>query len=417
MNSPLHHLSLPKFLVTLFLLTTLFSSCRDEIEHTVTFTTQVPVYMEVSAFRSMDIGPAPVKNINAAGKIYVYGDYLLINEPKEGIHIIDNSNPASPRNLNFIKIPGNVDLAVNSNILYADSHIDLLAFDISDVHDVKLVERVENVFPHMFIDLQRELFVTFKDTVVTRTYTEQGSWGWWGGGREMLNFASSSDAGGNYGQGGSMARFTLMSGHLYAVDDNSLRLFDVKQANKPEFVKDIQLGWGIETIFPYKQRLFIGSTTGMHIYDAADPANPTRMSVYSHFTACDPVVVNDDHAFVTLRSGNFCQQGTDLLEVIDIKDLHTPTLIKSYPMSNPHGLGLSGDYLYICEGDFGLKSFNVANVLQIDQNLLEHFKDKKSIDVIPASTSLIVTGPDGVCQYDYSNPAKLRLLSCINVSQ
>ena len=211
-----------------------------------------------------------------------------------------------------------------------------------------------------------------------------------------------------------MARFTLMDGHLYAVDDNSLRLFDVHQANKPQFVKDIALGWGIETIFPYKQKLFIGSMTGMHIYDASTPSAPEPMAVYEHIMACDPVVVNDDYAFVTLRSGTMCRLGQNALHVLDIKDLYHPKLLKSYEMENPHGLGLKGNSLYICEGDFGLKSFDVADVLRIDENLLEHLKDKGAVDVIPAPKSLIVTGPEGVCQYDYSNPAELRLLSCIN---
>lgn len=391
------------------------TSCRDQVEHTVTYKTQVPVYLEVSAFRSMDVGIKPPKSMSETGKIYVYGDYLFINEPQKGIHIVDNHNPANPKNINFISVPGNVDMAVNSNILYADSYIDLLAFDISNIRDVKLVERVEDVFPHMFFDAQRQTFITYKDTVITAVTTEEGR-DWITGGvwSSELAFASGDFSAPSYGQGGSMARFTLMDGHLYAVDDYSLRLFDVHQANKPQFVKDIQLGWGIETIFPYKQKLFIGSMTGLHIYDASTPSAPESMAVYEHIMACDPVVVNDDYAFVTLRSGTMCRLGQNALHVLDIRDLYHPKLLKSYEMENPHGLGLKDDHLYICEGDFGLKSFNAADVLHIGENLLEHHKDKPAVDVIPAPKSLIVTGPDGVCQYDYSNPAKLRLLSCIN---
>src|SRR3546814_4511594 len=106
---------------------TAFTSCRDQVEHTVTYHAQVPVFMEVSAFRSMDVGLLPPKKVSETGKIYVFGDYLFINEPQKGIHIIDNRNPSDPKNINFISVPGNVDMAVNSNILYADSYIDLLA--------------------------------------------------------------------------------------------------------------------------------------------------------------------------------------------------------------------------------------------------------------------------------------------------
>lgn len=394
------------------------ASCREQVEQTFTYAGQVPVIMEVSAFRAMEIGSKPGKPIESSGKIYVYGNYLLINEPQEGIHIVDNTDPAQPRNIAFLDIPGNVDMAVNSNILYADSYIDLVAFDISDIRNVRLVERVEEVFPHMFYDTDRARFITYKDTIITTTVDEQGQFGWgwfgWGPRAEMFSMAS-SDGGGSYGQGGSMARFTLMSGHLYAVDNTTLRLFNVAQADKPTFVKDIPIGWGIETIFPYKQKLFIGSMTGMYIYDASNPAAPEQMAVYQHMRACDPVVVNDDYAFVTLRSGTSCRFGDNALHVLDISDLYAPTLVKALPMDNPHGLGLAGDHLYICEGDFGLKSFNASDVTEIGNRMTQHLKDRRSFDVIPAQRTLIVTGPDGVCQYDYSKPDELKLISCIQV--
>jgi hypothetical protein len=246
----------------------------------------------------------------------------------------------------------------------------------------------------------------------------RGRWG----GMWMMQSADASFSGNrggaqsqSYGQGGSMARFTLMSGHLYAVDEYSLRVFDVLQKEDPKHLKNIDLGWGIETIFPFKDKLFIGSNTGMHIYDASTPSEPKVMSVYQHITACDPVVVNDVHAFVTLRSGLFCRMGVDELQVVDITNLYQPKLVKAYPMLNPHGLALSGDYLYVAEGKHGLKSFNVADVFNIDKNQLEFLKSMKSVDIIPGPKSLIVIGPDGVCQFDYSTPSVLKPLSCIQV--
>ena len=156
--------------------------------------------------------------------------------------------------------------------------------------------------------------------------------------------------------------------------------------------------------------------TGMHIYDASKPSSPKRMAVYEHLTACDPVVVNEDYAFVTLRSGVTCRMSVNELHVLDIEDLYAPRLVKTYPMDNPHGLGLAGDYLYLAEGQHGLKSFNIKNVLRINEHLIEHIKDFASIDIIPGPKSLIVIGPEGVCQFDYSDPEKLKKLSCINVS-
>lgn len=393
-----------------------FFSCQDEITTTYTYRAMVPVYLEMSDVRARTIVIEPGQELENPGKIYLYGNYLLINEPQEGIHILDNTNPSSPVNLNFIPIEGNVDLAVNNNMLYADNYVDLLVFDISNIRSIKQVERVKDVFNHMYSDSATGLILTFKDSVITsesdRRITDGGFWL----SNASLSFASNfSGAAQSYGQGGSMARFTLMSGHLYAVDNYSLRVFDVKDAGKPKHLQNIELGWGIETIFPFQEKLFIGSNSGMHIYDASTPSTPTKISVFQHLRACDPVVVNENFAFVTLRNGTNCWNGVNELQVVDIKNLREPKLVKAYPMLNPHGLALTGDHLYVAEGQHGLKSFNVADVMGIDQNQLEFLKSMKSVDIIPGPKSLIVIGPDGVCQFDFSTPGKLKPLSCIDV--
>ncbi|MDR7131411.1 hypothetical protein J2X69_003775 [Algoriphagus sp. 4150] len=399
----------------LFLLSVLvFSSCHDEITTSYTYHTMIPVYLEMSDVRARIINTEAAKPLDNPGKIYIYEDYLFINEPTKGIHILNNSNPANPVNLSFIPIEGNVDMAVNGSILYADNYVDLLAFDISTIDDIRLVKRVEDVFTQMYHHETGQV-ITFRDTVIT---TENPGWetGGWMMDNRISFSANFSAASQSYGIGGSMARFTLSNLHLYAVDESTLRVFDVESPSDPIFVKPIDLGWGIETIFPFEDKLFIGSNTGMHIYDASTPNSPTRMAVYEHVQACDPVVVNADYAFVTLRNGNTCRNGVNELQVIDIKDLYQPKLRKSYPMLNPHGLGLAGDFLYIAEGTHGLKSFNVSDVMSIDQNQLEFLTNQKSVDLIPGPKSLIVIGPDGVCQFDYSTPSQLKKLSCIQVS-
>lgn len=400
----------------LFLLAVLlFSSCHDEVTSTYTYRTMMPIYLEMSDVRARTITTEPAKELDHPGKIYIYGDFLFINEPTKGIHILDNEDPSNPINLSFIPIAGNVDMAVNGNILYADNYVDLLAFDISNVRNIQLVKRVEDVFNHLYRHDTGEI-ITFQDTVITSespTWQLEGGWLMSDAMSFSANYAAASQS---YGTGGSMARFTLLNQHLYAVDESTMRVFNVEEPADPSFVKPIDLGWGIETIFPFKDALFIGSNVGMHIYDASTPSSPTRMSVYEHVQACDPVVVNEDYAFVTLRNGTACWNGVNELQVIDIKDLYNPTLTKAYSMLNPHGLGLAGDYLYVTEGEHGLKSFNVSDVMTIDQNQLEFLTDEKSVDLIPGPNSLIVIGPDGVCQFDYSNPSKLRKLSCIQVS-
>ncbi|MCG8323803.1 MAG: hypothetical protein MI921_30205 [Cytophagales bacterium] len=153
----------------------------------------------------------------------------------------------------------------------------------------------------------------------------------------------------------------------------------------------------------------------MHIFDNTNPLEPRHLSSFMHFTACDPVVVNDDYAFVTLRSGNICDGFVNQLDVVDIRDLNNPTLEKTYPMDNPHGLGIDRDNLFLCEGEFGLKVFNTEDVQKISDNLIKHIGDIHAYDVIPFQNNLIMVGQDGLYQFDYSDPAALPLLSHIPV--
>ena len=402
-------------LLLLLLLPLAFSlSCKDEITETVTYKTQVPVYLSVSSIRAQSITVTAPQPVSEPGKIYIYGNYLFVNEQNKGIHIIDNSNPALPRFVNFISIPGNVDMAVSDNILYADHYIDLLAIDISNPKSVKLVKRVEGVFDNNLIDKVNGIFMTLKDTVITTTRNSGETFDRFNTLNSSTAFASDSMS---YGTGGSTARFTLMNDNLYTVDHSSLKLFNVSAPSVPAYVKTINIGWGLETIFPYKNKLFIGSRTGMHIYDASNPSNPVKLSTYSHITSCDPVVANDKFAYVTLRSGTFCRNGVNVLDILNIEDPSKPVLVSSFPMLNPHGLGLFNSWLFICEGANGLKSFSVnetSNPVNINQ--LQFLKGFDAQDVIVGPKSLIVTGSLGIQQFDYSNPAALNKLSQINLT-
>ena len=96
----------------------------------------------------LEVRALPAREICNPGKIYVYGAYLLINELHQGIHIIDNADPSQPRNLSFIRIVGNVDMAVKNNYLYADHLTSLVVFDISDPEKAKFIKAVENTFDY-----------------------------------------------------------------------------------------------------------------------------------------------------------------------------------------------------------------------------------------------------------------------------
>lgn len=410
------------------------TSCTDSCKETRTYRRYTPINFTVTQLRQGVQTESPQPLVNP-GKIYTKDQFLFINELKQGIHIIDNRNPSAPKPVAFIRIPGNGDLAIRNSILYADSYMDLVAFDISNPASIKEINRVENVFPNGLFeggwwsfDATNQLVNDQKVSYVTETIetnceenvTPAGG-GWWPGTFLTFNaqFSASDKAGGSTTNGvaGSMARFALYNDYLYTVGQSTMQLFNIKDPASPQIGKKIQMSGGIETIFPYKDKLFIGSQTGMHIYNNTNPENPVHLSVFQHARVCDPVVVHDNTAYVTLRSGNQCGGFTNQLDVVDITDLVNPRLLKSYPMRNPHGLGVSYPNLFICEGAYGLKSFDISDALNIDRNLLDHIENLNAYDVISLEKSLLLIGKDGFYQFDASNPRMLRPLSHIPVSR
>jgi hypothetical protein len=219
------------------------------------------------------------------------------------------------------------------------------------------------------------------------------------------------------GQGGSMARFTIAGDYLYIVDQSNLLPFEIADKDNLIARPTIEIGTGIETIFPYNDMLFVGARNGMYIYDLESPESPQLLSNYIHITACDPVVVNGNTAYVTLRAGTNCGGGINQLEVIDVTDPANPQLKNTVSMGNPYGLGVVDSLLFVCEGDQGLKLLNVKDPYNI--SVIDTARDINGYDVIPLVEQkvLMMVGDNGFAQYDFSDPYQLKLLSKIDVAE
>lgn len=105
-----------------------------------------PVYASYTDMRTIQtLAPQPLKNV---GKIYIKDNYLFINEVGNGIHVVDNRDPENPVKLAFVSIPGNHELAVKDSTLYADNILDLVALNIANPRNIRVVRRIENAFEY-----------------------------------------------------------------------------------------------------------------------------------------------------------------------------------------------------------------------------------------------------------------------------
>jgi len=213
---------------------------------------------------------------------------------------------------------------------------------------------------------------------------------------------SGSDSSSNSvsGQAGSQARFTIAGNSLYTVNRWKLQIFDITIASNPVPWSNQSVGFGIETIFSNNHYLFIGSQDGIYIYDNSNPGFPAKVSSLLHARSCDPVVVEGNYAYVTLRSGSACFGTSNQLDIISIATPSQPVLVKSYAMQQPSGLGVDSGKLFICDGIAGLKVLNVSDPLNIIP--LDRVDTQNCYDVIPASGRLVVSGSNGLYQYDYA---------------
>ena len=147
----------------------------------------------------------------------------------------------------------------------------------------------------------------------------------------------------------------------------------------------------------------------MFVYDMSDPVNPQTCGQFSHGRACDPVVTDGNHAYITLRSGTLCGGAQNELDVVDVTNLMQPSQIGTYELTNPSGLSKDGGLLFICDGKSGVRLFDASNpqkLLPITQlNVADPY------DVIAAGGHALVVSEKGLYQFDYSNLNNIRQLS------
>lgn len=410
----------------------LLTGClKDHCTHTAQYKNYTPVYQTLSAIRK-EVKSGEPRALQQTGKIFYHNGYLFLNELNKGIHVIDDRNPASPKNIGFINIPGNIDMAVRGNILYADSYIDMVAIDISNPLDAKVTSRVKNVFPlrtynYGFSDQPEGKGIitdfTEKDTVVKNSCDIQMNPGGWyydvQSDYALASYGSKSAAPSvtpsAASVGGSMARFALYQNYLYTVNQHALRLYQVSQPASPDYTGIVNLGQVVETIFPYQHYLFIGSSTGMLIYDVTNPEQPSDRKQFAHFYACDPVVAQNGYAYVTLRNGSTCRGAqVNELDVVNVKNMNNMYLESMLPLTNPHGLAIDGNKLMVCDGAAGIRFLDVSDVGK--PVIISTVSGIDAYDAIALNGLLIVTGKEGIYQYDYQNYNKPKLLSRIGTS-
>jgi hypothetical protein len=398
----------------LLLVSFLFSSClKDTCRHTYKIMT--PVYKKLTDLRAAVKSTAATTIVNT-GKLYLKDNWIFLNEQNKGIHVIDNSNPAHPVKAAFINIPGNIDIAVTQNTLYADLYCDLAAIDITDPRHITVSSFLTNTFPdkssnpttgnpdsiNVITDwASRDTTVSCDQNLISCGtcpnpvfYTANNS-----------PAPSSSATSGKSGVAGSTARFATVGVYMYAVTTSNLNVIDLYEPSNPSLIQRKNIGWNIETIFPHNNKLYIGAGSSMSVYDLQNPIDPQQLSWSGHWCSGDPVVADDNYAYVTLHNENICHNTVNELEIYDLNSPGNP--LSTYFLTSPQGLSKDGNLLFIC--DNGLKIYDASDVHGI--KLIKQIDGIQTSDVIASNGIAYLVAKDGLYQYDYSDSKNIHLLS------
>lgn len=429
-----------KYCFAIVLCICVFTSClKDECTSSQEVFTYEPVYMTKEEIQNQTItaeASFPLKN---PGKVFYIGNTLFVSEKGEGVHIFDNTDKTNPVPLSFLRIPGNVDVSFTGNHLIADSYLNILIIDLTDLNAPTVVSRIDDIKgEYYYFDEDKGAYLI--DYVVSdkkrklpcnHPFFERSNEGYYlddynifspaanfdVAQSEVFSDASFTNSSGNSpGVAGSLSSFALVGDHFYFINGPDVNVYNISNIENPFFTDGFNVDWNIETLFPYQDKLFIGGQNGMYIYDNSDPSSPIYLSEFIHARACDPVVVEGTTAYVTLSEGNRCSNFTNQLDVIDISNITNPQLIKSYEMYRPKGLSVYNNTLFLCDEKAGLKIYDVTDKEKVSNNKLSAIQGNTFIEVIHTSpTEIMAIGPEGIFQYNVEVVATPQLLSQIEV--
>ena len=391
-----------------------------------------PIFATVEEL-TMDISINPPLDYAQSGKVITYGDYVFVNSPNKGIHIVDNTDPGNPINKSFISLPGNIDMAIVDDHIYADMFSALVVLDISNIDEPILLEdyTVEDVFyfdqywnypsweeleaydydrvGYENLDMSQGIVLDWEIEIRQEEVENYDMYSIGFAVKDSEDMSTEDGGSGQVSTAGSMTRFLPIDQFLYTISFNELVLFELTSSHQP-------LRWGkldtetwAETLFRLNDILYVGSTNGMLMYDVTDAGNPTYINRIEHFRSCDPVVADEAYAYVTLRGGTNCWTDLNELQIIDIQDPQNLSVVGRHILYNPHGLAVIGDHLIVCDGTAGVKVVDIAD--RTAPKILGTYPIDFAYDVIVSYPTALVVGEQVMYQYDISNLPELVKIS------
>lgn len=409
-------LKLPLFiLISLGLLQIGCSKITGKIR--INYTKAQAIYGDLDSLRKIPLVSDPTPIETAVGH-FVGEDFILIGERSKGIHVFDNSDMRSPKNISFLAIPFCTEFYVDGSYLYAESGYDLLKINISNIRQPFVQSRMKDAFSNIMYDDKGKALLGFTYESAIDEF-EAGS----AEAKEIkrqgnlhvdysekmipLSTVPNMFAGDNGKSRGTINRIGVYYNHIYVVGYDKLHVFN-SEGGAIAKTKTLSIDEESETVYVDRNRLYIGSESMVRIYLLDDRNNPTFRSKVEHSTSCDPVLAVGDIAYSTLRSvdNEGCSGSENTLMVLDVESSKKAELLESYDLKSPYGMTIINNHLFVGEGNNGITVFDIQDKREPDE--LKRIGNVFAYDVMAHPTKqdiLIVANRFGIKEYrmDWSN--------------
>lgn len=402
----------------LLLFPLLLTACDVGTTEYITYKVNEPIFSETYYFRLEIAIEKEARPIVRPGRIASLNGFLYVAERAEGIHIIDNRNPASPSIVGFVAIPGFNDFVIADGRLYADSYIDLVCFAFRAPGDIYEYDRQLDVLDAFLPETHNSYPIDYKLCnaqgdklivgweVVTRTEELSEHNAYWGKTQDKNDDGQKAPE--TYEPIPTNSRFAHHGNQLYSIMGNKLTIFDLSLPSPELKKKDMELKKGVTSIEAYEGGLFLGSGSGMLLYSLNDTFLPAFAGEYNSLLACNPLVVHNGIAYATIYSGNPAGQTVNELIAVDVSELANPQLLQRKKLTKPKGLALSNGRLYVC--DNRLRIYEIEDNEEPIGELVSRIEIPDCYRVFADGDRLVIVTKNGLLQYDCSqaeNPVEL----------
>lgn len=409
-------------LVPLLLLLGITSCLNKDCDLSVKYLEYQPVYMEQEAFESVVAVEEP-QTIFRPGKIHVSDSALFINDIARGLHIFDNTQPENPRKVAFINIPGSYDVSVICDKLYVDSSSDILIFDISELSNPILINRLKGVLqsivsyrgynsdpsqgvvvdwvayeaeidfgcPYLIPEVIIKNTLDVNNPTSSKEINEQGIVPT----RKQLN--------------GKANRFISVGQYLYVPQSFTLGIYDLMNCSAPTEANILAYAGNFENpedIISYQNYLFIRDRDRNAVYSLDDLLQPSLEYENYYYFFNKSFIYDGNYSYAVSSNSVF-----NTLEVYNTTDFSNPIKFRNYEMVSPKSLSLDRNLLFVADGGDGVKIYDASNPEFVGDRLIAQFIPFPVFQVIAKNGRMTIIGINQFAQYDYSDSNDIRLLS------